>query len=132
MRQSQPSAPKSIRAVNQSRGTVLCARLEDAGGLAGQGRGLLGRDGLDPGTGMLFDNGRFTPFMWMHMFFMRFAIDIVFLGRGDTVIKINRHLKPWRVSSIVFGARRALELPAGAADEASTQVGDHITFEPLD
>ena len=68
-------------------GTVLCARLENAGGLAGQGRGLLGRDGLEPGTGMLFENGRFTPFMWMHMFFMRFAIDIVFLGRGDTVIR---------------------------------------------
>jgi uncharacterized protein len=132
MRQSQESASKSIRAVNQSRGTVLCARLEDAGGLAGQGRGLLGRDGLEPGTGMLFDNGRFTPFMWMHMFFMRFAIDIVFLGRGDTVIKINPRLKPWRVSSVVFGARRALELRAGAADESSTRVGDHITFEPLD
>jgi uncharacterized protein len=132
MRQSQAAAPKSIRAVNQSRGTVLCARLENAGGLAGQGRGLLGRDGLEPGTGMLFDNGRFTPFMWMHMFFMRFAIDIVFLGRGDTVIKINPGLKPWRVSSVVFGARRALELHSGAAGESSTQVGDHITFEPVD
>src|SRR5258708_35613253 len=87
---------RAMRAFNQSRGTVLCARLEDAEDLAGKGRGLLGRDGLEPGTGMLFENGRFTPFMWMHMFFMRFAIDIVFLGRGDTVIRINRRLKPWR------------------------------------
>ncbi len=110
---------------------MLCARLENAGGLGGQSRGLLGRDGLDPGTGMLFDNGRFAPLMWMHMFFMRFAIDIVFLGRGNTVIRINRRLRPWRVSSIVFGARKALELPAGAADESSTQVGDQITFEPV-
>jgi uncharacterized protein len=110
---------------------VLCARLESAGGRGGQRRGLLGRDGLEPGTGMLFDNGRFTPFMWMHMFFMRFAIDIVFLGRGNTVIKINRRLRPWHVSSIVIGARTALELPAGVADESSTQVGDLITFEPV-
>ncbi len=109
-----------MRAVNQTRGTVLCARLEDAEGLAGKGRGLLGRDGLEPGTGMLFENGRFTPFMWMHMFFMRFAIDIVFLGRGDKVVRINRRLRPWRVSSVVFGARKALELPAGASDESST------------
>jgi len=109
---------------------VLCARLENAGGLSGQSRGLLGRDRLEPGTGMLFENGRFTPFMWMHMLFMRFAIDIVFLGRGNTVVKINRRLKPWHFSSIVFGASRALELPAGAADESSTQVGDQITFEP--
>lgn len=68
-----------LRALNQSRGTVLCARLENAGGVAGQSKGLLGRDSLEPGAGMLFENSRFTPMMWMHMFFMRFAIDIVFL-----------------------------------------------------
>jgi len=136
MRQSRnPDAPdtqSAIRAVNQSRSTVLCERLESAGGIGGKGRGLLGRDGLEPGTGMLFENGRFTPFMWMHMFFMRFAIDIVFIGRGNTVININRRLQPWRLSSVVFGARRALELPAGAADASSTQVGDQIRFEPAD
>jgi uncharacterized membrane protein (UPF0127 family) len=81
---------------------------------------------------MLFDNGRFTPFMWMHMFFMRFAIDIVFLGRGDRVIRINRRLKPWRLSSVVFGARRALELAAGASDESRTQVGDEIVLEDIE
>jgi uncharacterized protein len=121
-----------MRALNQTRGTVLCAELENAGGLAGQGRGLLGRDTLEPGAGMLFENGRFTPFMWMHMFFMRFAIDIVFLGRGDTVISINRRLRPWRVSSVVFGARKAIELHAGASDESATQVGDHIVFDGMD
>ncbi len=111
---------------------MLCARLENAGGRGGQRRGLLGRDGLEPGTGMLFDNGRFTPFMWMHMFFMRFAIDIVFVGRDNRVIRINRRLRPWQVSSMVFGARRALELPAGAAEQSSTQVGDQIAFEAAD
>ena len=110
---------------------MLCTRLENAGGLGGQSRGLLGRDRLEPGTGMLFENGRFTPFMWMHMFFMRFAIDIVFIGRGDRVVRINRRLRPWRVSSIVFGARKALELPAGASDESSTQVGDQVSFEAV-
>ena len=138
MRQSRPpggspvsTSQSTLRALNQTRGTVLCARLESAGGLAGQGRGLLGRDGLAPGTGMLFENGRFTPFMWMHMFFMRFAIDIVFIGEGNTVVRIDRRLRPWHVSSIVFGARSALELPAGTAEESSTQVGDQIIFEPV-
>jgi uncharacterized protein len=120
-----------LRALNQSRGTVLCARLENAGGVAGQSKGLLGRDGLEPGAGMLFENSRFTPMMWMHMFFMRFTIDIVFLGRGDKVIRISRQLRPWRVSAMVFGARRALELEAGAAEKSSTQVGDQIKFETI-
>src|SRR5258708_14674743 len=120
-----------IRAVNLTRGTVLCERLEDAGGLGGQSRGLLGRDRLEPSTGMLFETGRYTPMMWMHMFFMRFAIDIVFLDRGGKVLKINRNLKPWRVSSIVFGAGIALELPAGAAAASATERGDQIKFESL-
>ena len=119
-----------LRAVNQTRGALLCAKLENAGGLAGQSRGLLGRDGLDADEGMLFVPGRFEPFMWMHMFFMKFAIDIVFLGRGDRVLKIDRELKPWRVSSIVFGARKAIELPAGAAKLSDTEVGDVLEFEP--
>jgi uncharacterized membrane protein (UPF0127 family) len=131
MGQSKAPVASTIRAFNKTRGTVLCARLENAGGLAGQGRGLLGRDGLEPGTGMLFESGRLTPFMWMHMFFMRFAIDIVFLGRGDRVIRINPRLQPWRLSSMVFGAHKALELPSGAADASSTQVGDEIVLEAV-
>ncbi len=78
---------------------------------------------------MLLFNGRFTPFMWMHMFVMRFAIAIVLLGRGDRVIKINRELWPWQVSSIVFGARKAVELPAGAAKLSGIEVGDLLEFE---
>jgi hypothetical protein len=32
-----------VRAINQTRGTTLCEFIENAGGLAGQSRGLLGR-----------------------------------------------------------------------------------------
>ncbi len=96
------------------------------GGVVGRGRGLLGRDGLEDGQGMLFDAGRFQPFMWMHMFFMRFPIDIVFLDADGTVLRIDRSLGPWRVSSVVVGARRALEVAAGAALSSGTEVGDRI------
>jgi uncharacterized protein len=121
--------PADLRAVNQTRTTVLCEHLEEAGGLKGKSRGLLGRDGLDAEAGMLFEAGRLEPFMCMHMLFMRFAIDIVFLNRDGTVIRINRNVRPWHISSIVWGARRALELPAGAAAHSQTQVGDRIVFE---
>jgi uncharacterized protein len=119
----------SVRAINRTRGTTLCQQIEDAGGLSGQSRGLLGRDGLEAGHGMLFVRGRFEPFMWMHMFFMRFAIDIVFLDRQDKVVRISHALKPWRVSPVVFGASKAIELEAGAALRSDTRVGDSIAFE---
>ncbi|HZO81670.1 MAG TPA: DUF192 domain-containing protein [Candidatus Binataceae bacterium] len=122
-------AASGMRAINQTRGTVLCARLEDAGGVSGKSRGLLGRDALEADAGMLFEAGRWEPFMWMHMMFMRFAIDIVFLDRRGVVIKINRNLRPWRFSSLVWGARRALELAAGGVGRSGTEVGDQVVIE---
>src|SRR5260370_10422520 len=131
MRGDSPAMANPVRALNQTRGTVVCEKLEDAGGLGGQSRGLLGRDGLEPGAGMRFENGRFTPMMWMHMFFMRFAIDIVFLDRGGRVLKVDRNLKPWRVSAIVFGARVPLRLSPGAAGTPPTQQGGPMQVDSL-
>ncbi len=116
---------KTMRALNRTRGTVLCERLEVAESMAARRRGLLGRDGLAPGAGMLFECG-FLPLMWMHMFFMRFAIDIVFLDKQGRVLRINHNLEPWQVSSMVFGARRGLELEAGAAARSGTMEGDQV------
>jgi len=63
------------------------------------------------------------------MFFMRFAIDVVFLDRAGRVIRISHNLRPWRLSPIVWGARKALELPAGCAAQTLTEVGDQIALE---
>ena len=46
---------KTVACAQSNRGTVLCERLEVAESMAAQSRGLLGRDGLAPGTGMLFE-----------------------------------------------------------------------------
>jgi len=115
-----------LGAFNETRNTWLCETLEQARGMAEQGRGLLGRDRLEPGTGMLFENESLLPVMWMHMFFMRFPIDIVFLDKNNRVLMINHSLKPWRLSSMVWRAKRALELEAGAAIRSGASVGDTI------
>jgi uncharacterized protein len=112
---------------NQTRGTVLCARATLARGFRGRIRGLLGRRQLSSDEGMLFE-AEPLPLMWMHTLFMTFPIDIVFLDRGDVVIKVQSSLKPWRLSPIVFGAHKAVELAAGAAMRTGTDVGDLISF----
>jgi uncharacterized membrane protein (UPF0127 family) len=122
------AAPVVVCVRNQTRGTVLCARATLARGLRDRGRGLLGRSQLGRDEGMLFEAGPLLPLMWMHTFFMTFPIDIVFLGRGDVVMKIQSSLKPWRLSALVFGAYRAIELCEGAAIRAKTAVGDFISL----
>jgi uncharacterized protein len=107
-------------------GAVLCERCEMPRGSFARMRGLLGRDGLEPGTGMLIDA---APSV--HMFFMRFPIDVVFLDRDRRVVGVRHGLRPWRVA----GARRAvaaLELPAGAAAAAGVEEGNMVVIENLE
>jgi uncharacterized membrane protein (UPF0127 family) len=104
-------------------GTVLCERCECAERALPRLRGLLGRDGLAPGEGMLINPGPSV-----HMFFMRFPIDVVFLDREKTVVKVVHDLRPWRTA----GARKAvaaLELPAGTAARYGIREGDTLTLE---
>ena len=78
---------------------------------------------------MLLDSS--LPLMWMHTFFMRFAIDIVFLDRSRMVRRICTGLKPWRFSPVVAGARLALELPVGSVQHTATQPGDLIIIRAV-
>jgi hypothetical protein len=111
--------------VSTETGKVLCERCEIAETSLARLKGLLGRDGLDPRGGMLID-----PAGSVHMFFMRFPIDVVFLARDRTVVGVRHRLAPWRVAA----ARRAvasLELPAGRAAEVGVEEGDRLVFEDI-
>ena len=64
------------------------------------------------------------------MWFMRFAIDAVYLDRSGRVVKVAADLRPWRFADAARGARDVLELPAGTAARTGTQAGDELVFEP--
>jgi uncharacterized membrane protein (UPF0127 family) len=118
-----PVAAVTFASVLTPEGVVLCEKCEIPETAFGRMRGLLGRDSLEPGTGMLIDRAGSV-----HMFFMRFPIDVVFLDRNRKVVRIVRGLRPWRVA----GARKAvaaLELPVGAVGEAGLEEGDVLVLE---
>ena len=125
-----PSAP--LRARNVSRATELAARLESADGLWARFMGLMGRPSLDPGAGL------WLPGNGIHMMFMRFPIDAVFVGppnpeRGDgrTVVSVHPGLRTWTgFVPLVRGASGVLELPVGTIGRSGTAVGDLISMEP--
>ena len=80
---------------------------------AERARGLIGRDGLAPGTGMLIPRCN-----CIHTFFMRFAIDATFLDKDGNTVKVVRNIKPWR--PFVWGGWRARKVLETAAAAAST------------
>ena len=85
-------------------------------------KGLLGRKGLEPDEGLLI-----RPAGSIHMFWMRFAIDAVFLDRDGEVLKVAADLRPWRVAGC-RGSKQVLELPAGSAARVGLQAGDVLTL----
>jgi uncharacterized membrane protein (UPF0127 family) len=84
-------------------------------------KGLLGRRELPSGEGIWL-----KPASSVHMAFMRFAIDAVFLDREDRVVKIAADLRPWRMAGS-RGAKSVVELPAGEAQRRGLKSGDRLT-----
>jgi uncharacterized membrane protein (UPF0127 family) len=64
------------------------------------------------------------------MWFMRFAIDAVFVDRAGRVVRVAERLAPWRTAVFARGAAEVIEVPAGTALESQTQAGDELVFEP--
>jgi uncharacterized membrane protein (UPF0127 family) len=103
-------------------GTVVCERCTLADSPVTRLRGLLGRDGLEQGEGLLL-----RPASSIHTFFMRFPIDVVFLDRALVVLGIQDTIDPWRAAS-QRGAKAVLELPAGESSLRGLKVGDQLSF----
>lgn len=55
----------------------------------------------------------FSPAPSIHTFFMNFDLDVIFMDGKYQILKIYRHMKPWRHTRFYFKAQKTLELPAG-------------------
>ena len=103
--------------------TVVCVKCVVADSPLGRLKGLLGRNNLPVGEGILL-----RPASAVHTFFMRFPIDVVFLDRDFRVLSMRTRLRPWRAAAC-RGARAVLELHAGECDRLGAMVGDRLRLE---
>ena len=103
--------------------TVVCERCAVAATPLRRMKGLLGRKSLEADEGLLI-----RPTSSIHMFFMRFPIDAVFLDRDLAVRKVVPGLKPWRIA-FARGAKSVVELSAGTAAKHGIAPGDRLVVE---
>ena len=108
---------------NRTRNTILADAAEVADTSEKRRTGLLKHERLDPGQGLWI-----VPCESVHSFFMKFAIDLVYLDRNSRVRKIRHRMVPWRVSACL-SAHSIIELPAGAVAASGTQAGDQLEME---
>jgi uncharacterized membrane protein (UPF0127 family) len=112
------------KAVHERTGKVLAEELEMPRTFLGRGLGLMFRKQLAPGRGMWIN-----PCNGIHMMFMNFAIDAVFLDAGERVKKVYRKLPRWYGMVLVeWGAHSVLELPPGSTADIDLQRGDQIVI----
>lgn len=116
-----------LSAVDLTRGTTLGDRIGLAADPWARMKGLLGREGLEDGEGLWI-----RPTNSIHMCFMRFAIDALFLSRDLRVVGMTHHLRPWKMAGPVWAARSVLELPAGTLARAGCALGDRLEIVPAD
>ena len=88
-------------------------------------RGLIGTRGLPPTEALWI-----RPCRQVHMFWMTYPIDVVFLDDDLRVLRIVTGLRPWRVSPKVGEATSVIELAAGGAGAAGLSEGDRLVIEP--
>jgi uncharacterized protein len=119
------TATISVR--NVTRDTAVGGRIRVAASARERTVGLLGTSELRAGEGLWIEG---APSI--HMFFMKYAIDAVFLDRDGRVVKIVENLEPWRVVWWARGAKDCLELPAGTVAATGIQLGDELRRVPAD
>ena len=103
-------------------GTIVAEPLEIASNFITSGLGLMGRAGLPENGGLLIHgcNG-------IHMMFMRFPIDAVFVDKRGRVLKTYERLLPWiGLVPLVWGADKVAELPVGTIRRHAIKAGDQL------
>ena len=105
---------------NASTARVVASTVELALTRAARRRGLLGRDGVEPGHAMLI-----APCSSIHTWFMRFPIDVIFATRDGRVLKTCAAVPAWRIA-IGWGAYAAVELPVGTIEQSNLKAGDRL------
>jgi uncharacterized protein len=108
---------------NASQNVVLADRAQMADTPAARMKGLLGRESLAAGEALVI-----KPCQSVHMFFMRFAIDVIFVGKDNTVVGSCPRLSPFALSPVFWKSSCAVELPAGTIEQTRTGLNDRIEF----
>ena len=85
--------------------------------------GLMFRQKLPSATGLLL-----VPCNSVHMCFMRFAIDVVYVDKEYTIIKVVKNLKPWLGLSMCSRAWATLEMTAGEAERCGCEAGKKLAL----
>ncbi len=110
-----------MKIFNKSKNTVIAENVILADTFWTRIKGLLGREELRAGEALVI-----TQCQSIHMFFMRFAIDAIFVDKEDYVIGLVARIKPFCLSPVFFRSKYVIELREGTIGTTKTSLGDKV------
>src|SRR5688572_33489701 len=82
------------KVINERNGVVVAAMATLANNPWTRMKGLLGKRGLDPAEALII-----RPCGSVHTAFMRFSLDLIFVDKAGSVLKIARRVPPFRFAA---------------------------------
>lgn len=116
----------SMKLINKTKNVEVADSVRVANTFFKRAKGLLGERELSRGSALWIQGSRLADCNSIHTWFMRFAIDAVFVDKNLVVKAVHHNLTPWRVTWPAIGAKSVFELPSGTLSERPVDIGDQL------
>ena len=112
--------------LNKSKGTNF-GQLDFADSFISRFMGLMFRKDPEKGLILKLPSSRSRRGSAIHMFFMRFPLDIIFLDYDKKVVDMVS-IKPWNTYTPKSPAKYVIELKEGSINNYKLEIGDEMDF----
>jgi uncharacterized membrane protein (UPF0127 family) len=114
---------RHIKIIDITKNSEVCWDIDVAHTCWSRLVGLLGRAGLEPGTGLLI-----IPSSGVHTWEMRFPIDVVALDRNLRFLGTWQGLGSFPIAALGWKTDCVLELPEGAIQQSNIGINDQLAI----
>ncbi|MBA7625274.1 hypothetical protein ES703_32701 [subsurface metagenome] len=117
-----------MRLVDRNTGKILVSEIELADTFWRRFRGLMFRRKFQRGKALMFKFSKPSRYA-VHMWFVWFPIDLIYLDSGFRVVELRAGLKSWRFYRPKAIVNYLIEAPVGTISRAGVKVGHKISLE---
>lgn len=113
-----------MKVYNSTQNNLIADDVKVADNFVTRTFGLIPKSSLSEGEGLLI-----KPCCSIHTFFMKFAIDVLFVNKKNEIVALYENVKPWRILPIHFSSHYVIELSAGTITAKNITKHDIISIE---
>lgn len=113
-----------MKVYNSTQNNLISDDIKVADNFVKRTFGLIPKSSLKEGEGLVI-----KPCCSIHTFFMKFAIDVLFVNKKNEVVALYENVKPWRTLPVHLTSQYVIELPAGTITAKNITKHDIISIE---